>query len=49
MKSNGAGIKYRDKGLKWNGLDIPILIKKKDDYAKEALENKILSNIKKNN
>ena len=40
-KSNGTGIKYRGGRLKWNKLDIPILIKKKDDYAKEALENKI--------
>jgi hypothetical protein len=40
-KSNGSGIKYRDKQLKWNGLEIPIIIKKKDDYAKEALESKI--------
>ena len=40
-KSNGTGIKYREQRLKWNKLDIPILIKKKDDYAKEAIENKI--------
>ena len=40
-KSNGTGIKYRGQRLKWNKLDIPILIKKKDDYAKEALKNKI--------
>ena len=43
-KSNGSGIKYRDKQLKWNGLDIPVLIKKKDGYAKEALESRIDSN-----
>ncbi|MEA1975655.1 MAG: transposase, partial [Bacillota bacterium] len=40
-KSNGTGIKYRNQKLKWNNLDIPIIIKKKDDYAKEALENNI--------
>ena len=40
-KSNGTGIKYRGQRLKWNKLDIPILIKKKEDYAKEALKNKI--------
>jgi len=27
-KSNGTGIKYRGQRLKWNKLDIPILIKK---------------------
>ncbi|MEA1975722.1 MAG: hypothetical protein U9N10_09305 [Bacillota bacterium] len=40
-KSNGIGIKYRNQKLKWNNLDIPIIIKKKNDYAKEALENNI--------
>ena len=40
-KSNATGIKYRGQRLKWNKLDIPILIKKKDDYAKEALGNTI--------
>ncbi|MDM8534287.1 transposase [Clostridiaceae bacterium HSG29] len=40
-KSNKTGIRYLNQILKWNKLDIPILIKKKDDYVKEALENKI--------
>jgi transposase len=40
-KSNDTGIKYRGQRLKWNKLNIPIIIKKGDDYAKEALENKI--------
>ncbi len=40
-KSNATGIKYRGQRLKWNRLDIPIVIKNKDEYAKEALKNKI--------
>ena len=40
-KSNDTGIKYRGQRLKWNKLNTPIIIKKGDDYAKEALENKI--------
>jgi len=40
-KSNGTGIKYRGQILKWNEINIPIIIKKKDDYAKEALKNRI--------
>ena len=40
-KSNRTGIKYRNQILKWNKLNIPIIIKKGDDYAKKALNNKI--------
>src|SRR6056297_1472566 len=38
---NASGIKYRNQSLKWNGLNIPIIIGKKDEYAIEALKNKI--------
>jgi hypothetical protein len=40
-KSNKTGIKYRDQIFKWNGLNIPIITKKGDIYAQEALTNKI--------
>jgi hypothetical protein len=40
-KSNGTGIRFVDNALIWNGLEIPVLIKKNDIYAKMSLENKI--------
>ncbi len=40
-KSNGTGIKYRNQMLKWNNLNIPIIIKNNDKYAKGLLKNKV--------
>ena len=40
-KSNKTGIRFKDETLIWNGLEIPVIIKKNDIYAKVALENKI--------
>ncbi|TVY09901.1 transposase [Paenibacillus cremeus] len=39
--SNRQGIKYRNEHLEWNKLKIPVLLKKNDDYAYEALTRKI--------
>lgn len=38
-KSNKQGIIYRDKHIKWIGLDIPVIIQKNDKYAIECLDN----------
>lgn len=40
-KWNKSGITYRDGIIKWNGLKLPIVIKKKDRYAKEALQDRV--------
>lgn len=40
-KSNVAGIRYRNEHFLWNGLDIPVRIRKNDCYAKECLEHDI--------
>lgn len=40
-KSNKTGIRFKDKCLIWNGLIIPVIIKKNDIYTHEALQNKI--------
>lgn len=40
-KSNKTGIRFKDKCLIWNRLIIPVIIKKNDIYAHEALQNKI--------
>lgn len=40
-KSNKTGIRFVDNQLMWNGLSIPVIIKKSDTYAQMALENKI--------
>lgn len=40
-KSNKTGIRFVDNQLAWNGLSIPVIIKKNDTYAQMALENKI--------
>ncbi|HHV27021.1 transposase [Clostridium cochlearium] len=40
-KSNGTGIKFQDDKLVWNKLEILAIIKKSDEYAQMALENKI--------
>ena len=40
-KSNGTGIKFQDDKLVWNKLEILAIIKKNDEYAQMALENRI--------
>ena len=40
-KSNKTGIKFKENTLVWNGLEIPVVIKKNDVYAQMALINKI--------
>ncbi|MTI66081.1 MAG: transposase [Firmicutes bacterium] len=40
-KSNKTGIRFKDNKLIWNKLKIPVIIKKNDEYAHMALENKI--------
>lgn len=40
-KNNGTGIKFQDSKLVWNELEIPVVIKKNDEYAQMALENRI--------
>jgi len=40
-KSNKTGIRYLNQILKWNNLNIPIIIKDNDYYAEEALINNI--------
>lgn len=40
-KSNQTGIRFKDNTLMWNGLKIPVIVKKKDAYAQMALINKI--------
>ena len=36
-KKNAAGIRYFNQRLHWKGLDIPVIVRKRDMYAKEAL------------
>lgn len=40
-KTNGSGIRFKEDILVWNGLKIPVMIDKNDDYAEMALTNKI--------
>lgn len=40
-KSNKTGIKIKEDKLEWNKLSIPVIIKKNDEYANMALQNKI--------
>ncbi|MFC0903657.1 RNA-guided endonuclease TnpB family protein [Clostridium sp. MT-14] len=40
-KSNRTGIMYRDGYIIWNGLRIPIIIKKNDIYAQKAIQDRI--------
>ena len=40
-KSNKTGIRFKNSELVWNKLSIPVIIKKNDEYAQMALENKI--------
>ncbi|WNF38300.1 transposase [Bacillaceae bacterium IKA-2] len=40
-KSNSTGIRYKDGSIIWNGIVLPVLIKKNDVYANLALKDKI--------
>lgn len=40
-KTNKSGITFRGDILKWNGLNIPVVIDKNDDYAEKSLTRKI--------
>lgn len=40
-KSNKTGIRFKNNELVWNKLSIPVIIKKNDEYAQMALENKV--------
>ncbi|AFS79582.1 hypothetical protein Curi_c25870 [Gottschalkia acidurici 9a] len=40
-KSNKTGIRFVDNKLEWNKLSIPVIIKKNDEYAQMALQNKV--------
>ena len=40
-KSNKQGIRFRNNELHWLGLKIPILVREKDLYAKEALQGNL--------
>jgi hypothetical protein len=32
-KANTSGIRYKDGYIEWNGLEIPVIVKPKDEYA----------------
>ncbi len=40
-KSNKTGIRYVDENLLWNGLNIPVIINKNDEYTQMALINRV--------
>lgn len=40
-KSNSTGIRFKNNKLQWNGLNIPVIIKKNDIYAHMALQDRI--------
>lgn len=40
-KSNATGIKYKDGFVIWNGLEIPVKIKKNDTYAQICIQDKV--------
>jgi len=40
-KSNKTGIRFIDDRLVWNKLEIPVIIKKNDEYAQMALESEV--------
>lgn len=40
-KWNKSGIKYKDKTIIWNKLNIPVIVKPNDDYAHKALEDRV--------
>jgi hypothetical protein len=40
-KTNQAGIRYKEGRLQWNGLSIPVHIRKNDEYAHVALQDRV--------
>ena len=40
-KWNASGITYRDGIIKWNKLNIPVIIKNNDSYAQKAIQDRI--------
>jgi hypothetical protein len=40
-KSNSTGIRFQDNKFIWNGLSIPVIVKKNDVYAHMALQDRI--------
>jgi hypothetical protein len=40
-KTNRAGIRYQEGRVHWNGLSIPIHIRKQDEYAQIALQDRV--------
>lgn len=40
-KTNAQGIRYRDGIIKWNKLNIPVVIKNNDTYAQMAIQNRV--------
>ena len=40
-KTNACGIKYRNGFIQWNGLNISVIIKEKDNYAQLAIQDKV--------
>lgn len=40
-KWNRSGIRYRDGAIHWNGLTLPVLVKKQDTYAQMALCSRV--------
>lgn len=40
-KSNRTGIRFKNNKLVWNGLEVPAIVRKNDEYAQIALENRI--------
>ncbi len=40
-KSNDTGIRFKDGHLLWNGLSIPVIIRKNDIYASIALQDRV--------
>ena len=40
-KWNASGITYRDGIIKWNKLNIPVIIKNNDSYAQKAIQDRV--------
>ena len=40
-KWNASGVTYRDGIIKWNKLNIPVIIKNNDSYAQKAIQDRI--------
>jgi hypothetical protein len=40
-KANTSGIRYKDGYIEWNGLEIPVIVKPKDEYAQSAIQSRV--------